>query len=137
MQIKKVLDKSKDYGTIFGVTPNGATYTQDNLDFDAAGKRITPISDEEKAAVAEAVAAMKELEDAEEKKTGAIDTMVKELEKKAEKKEAEDAEKVDERLPEGFMKWTRKDLISYGKNKFNVVLTGNQNQVRAKLKKLL
>jgi len=48
--IKVSLDKNKPYGEIFGVSALGAKYVQDEVEFSADFKRVTPITARERAA---------------------------------------------------------------------------------------
>ena len=135
MAMQRKLDKSKPYGYIVGDAPNGATFTQNNIDFSSNGDRITPFTDAEKQAVKDAAQAIKDMEKADADKDKAINKAVNAMQKKVDA--AKDAKVKGANYPEGIDKWNRNELLNYSRNKFHVGLSGNANQIRVKIKDLL
>ncbi|MBW2632159.1 MAG: hypothetical protein JRC90_10480 [Deltaproteobacteria bacterium] len=125
------LDKTKDYGTIIGDPGDGSKYEQNCIRFSADGKRITPISEEEKNAVVAANKAIEDEKEAEKEKEAAIDAAVKKMQDSVKE------DKTEKELPDGFMTWSREALVNFGRNKFSLEFKGNKNQVRNKIKALL
>ena len=131
MQIQKRLDKNKPFATHYGET-SGVAFSQGGLNFDYSGKRMTPITEDEKAAKTKSNKIIKEAEKAEKDRVKAIDKATDELIERLSK-----PEKKVKSTPENFEDWTREDYINYARNQFGVNFSGNRNQVRAKVRALL
>ena len=132
MPILEKLDRSKPYGIIYGEVVDNIYFEQGGVGFDNVGVRVTPLSKAEiEAEKAEVAAAEKVLVAAKKREKAIKETTDKYI------KDAEKPESTPKDIPTGFYNWSREELITWGRNKFNMAFSGNRNQIRAKIKDLL
>ena len=124
-EIKRVLDKTKPYGQVIGITHNGAAFAQDGIEFNAAGKRVTRLAPEEERAE-KAFALLEE----EETKAKAAKEEAAQAVLDSKKEDEEHAETISPNVPKKGMPdfhngWTRAALLDHAWKKFNVRLPSN------------
>ncbi|MCP3668330.1 MAG: hypothetical protein GY696_38575 [Gammaproteobacteria bacterium] len=135
---KKQLDKTKHYGMIIGESPNGAVYVQDEIEFDATGRRVTNLTDEEARAEKAFAALAREEAAAEEEKKSATAAVKKENAEAAEAAEAAKPPEPDKDMPDFDVGWTKAMLISHASKVFGATLDSRAThaQLVAKCKSL-